>query len=134
MIKILKYGEVENKDIFSRVVPEVNVEDIVADIIKNVRENGDKALFEYCEKFDGARLSSLLVTNEEIDEAFSSVEPEFIAVLDGSEYKVRVKVAGEHNVYNALAAICVGRAFDVPMDKILKCIESFELTAMRMSV
>ena len=50
MIKILKYGEVENKDIFSRVVPEVNVEDIVADIIKNVRENKDKALFEYCEK------------------------------------------------------------------------------------
>ena len=59
---------------------------------------------------------------------------EFIAVLDGSEYKVRVKVAGEHNVYNALAAICVGRAFDVPMYKIIKGIESFDLTAMRMSV
>ena len=89
MIKILKYGEVENKDIFSRVVPEVNVEDIVADIIKNVRENGDKALFEYCEKFDGARLSSLLVTNEEIDEAFSSVEPEFIAVLEKAAKNIR---------------------------------------------
>ena len=70
MIKILKYGEVENKDIFSRVVPTVNVEDIVADIIKNVRENGDKALYEYCEKFDGAKLSSLLVSNEEIEEIF----------------------------------------------------------------
>ena len=89
MIKILKYGEVENKDIFSRVVPEVNVEDIVADIIKNVRENGDKALFEYCEKFDGARLSSLLVTNEEIDEAFSSVEPEFIRVLEKAAINIR---------------------------------------------
>ena len=89
MIKILKYGEVENKDIFSRVVPEVNVEDIVADIIKNVRENGDKSLFEYCEKFDGARLSSLLVTNEEIDEAFSSVEPEFIAVLEKAAKNIR---------------------------------------------
>ena len=82
MIKILKYGEVENKDIFSRVVPKVNVEDIVAQIIKNVRENGDKALFEYCEKFDGAKLSSLLVSSEEIEEAFSSVEPEFIKVLE----------------------------------------------------
>ena len=89
MIKILKYGEVENKDIFSRVVPEVNVEDIVADIIKNVRENKDKALFEYCEKFDGAKLSSLLVSKEEVDEAFSSVEPEFIAVLEKAAKNIR---------------------------------------------
>ena len=89
MIKILKYGEVENKDIFSRVVPEVNVEDIVADIIKNVRENGDKALFEYCEKFDGAKLSSLLVSKEEIDEVFSSVEPEFVAVLEKAAKNIR---------------------------------------------
>lgn len=89
MIKILKYGEVENKDIFSRVVPEINVEDIVADIIKNVRENGDKALFEYCEKFDGAKLSSLLVSSEEIEEAFSSVEPEFIAVLEKAAKNIR---------------------------------------------
>ena len=37
MIKILKYGEVDNSDIFARVVPEFDVEDIVADIIKNVR-------------------------------------------------------------------------------------------------
>ncbi len=89
MIKILKYGEVENKDIFSRVVPEVNVEDIVADIIKNVRENGDRALFEYCEKFDGAKLSSLLVSPEEIEEAFLSVEPEFIAVLEKAAINIR---------------------------------------------
>ena len=89
MIKILKYGEVENKDIFSRVVPEVNVEDIVADIIKNVRENGDCALFEYCEKFDGALLSSLLVSKEEIEEAFAKVEPEFIAVLEKAAINIR---------------------------------------------
>lgn len=89
MIKILKYGEVENKDIFSRVVPTVNVEDIVTDIIKNVRENGDKALFEYCEKFDGAKLSSLLVSKEEIEEAYMSVEPEFIRVLEKAAENIR---------------------------------------------
>ena len=38
--KILKYGEVENKDIFARSMPETNVEDIVADIIYDVRKNG----------------------------------------------------------------------------------------------
>lgn len=89
MIKILKYGEVENKDIFSRVVPQVNVEDIVADIIKNVRENGDKALFEYCEKFDGAKLTSLLVTSEEIEEAFNFVDCEFIRVLEKAAANIR---------------------------------------------
>ena len=59
MIKILKYGEVANSDIFARVVPEMNVEAIVTGIIENVKANGDKALFEYCEKFDKAKLTSL---------------------------------------------------------------------------
>ena len=89
MIKILKYGEVENKDIFARAVPEFDVEDIVADIIYNVRKNGDKALFEYCEKFDKAKLSSLLVTKEEIEEAVSLVEPKFLEILKKAAANIR---------------------------------------------
>ena len=89
MIKILKYGEVENKDIFSRVVPEIDVEKIVADIIADVRENGDAALYKYCEKFDKAVLSSLLVTKEEIDEAVSLVEPEFLEILKKAAANIR---------------------------------------------
>ncbi len=81
MIKILKYGEVSRDEIFARTAPTVNVEATVAEIIKNVRELGDKALFEYCEKFDKARLDSLIVTESEIDEAMSLVEPEFIDIL-----------------------------------------------------
>ncbi len=81
MIKILKYGEVENKDIFARTVVDVDVSSIVSDIISNVKENGDSALYEYCEKFDKAKLMSLQVTQEEIDEAFSSVPQEFIEIL-----------------------------------------------------
>ncbi len=89
MIKILKYGEVENKDIFARVVPKMNVEEIVADIIYNVRKNGDKALYEYSEKFDGAALSSLLVSEEEINEAVSLVEPKFLEILQKAEANIR---------------------------------------------
>ncbi len=81
MIKIYKYGEVKNDEIFARSNPQINVEDIVAEIIENVRQNGDKALFYYCEKFDKAKLDSLLVTKEEIDSAVKSVEPEFIEIL-----------------------------------------------------
>ncbi len=89
MIKILKYGEIDNKDIFARVEPTVNVTDIVSDIIANVRKNGDAALFEYCERFDRARLSCLAVSEEEIDEAFSSVEPEFIRILERAAKNIR---------------------------------------------
>ena len=56
MIRILKYGEVENRDIFARMAPEMKVEDIVSDIIANVRTRGDAALYEYTEKFDHATL------------------------------------------------------------------------------
>lgn len=81
MIKILKYGEVKNEEIFARTEPLANVEGVVSQIIENVRKNGDKALFEYCEKFDKARLSSLAVDENEIEEAVNSVEPEFIRIL-----------------------------------------------------
>ncbi len=89
MIKIFKYGEVENRDIFARVMPTMNVEEIVTDIIYNVRKRGDEALFEYCEKFDKAKLSSLLVSQEEIDEAISLVEPKFLEILKRAEENIR---------------------------------------------
>ena len=89
MIKILKYGEVPNSEIFARDQTLSNVEDIVADIIKNVAENGDKALFEYCEKFDKVRLDSLEVSDAEIDEAFAAVEPEFIEILREAAENIR---------------------------------------------
>ncbi len=81
MIKILKYGQVDNKDIFARVEPKVDVTSIVEDIIKNVRENGDSALYKYCEQFDKAKLASLEVSPEEIEEAFEAVPAEFIEIL-----------------------------------------------------
>ena len=81
MIKIYKYGEVTNDEIFARENPTANVSDAVSEIIENVKKNGDKALFEYSEKFDKACLSALEVTQEEIDEAFSAVDPEFVSIL-----------------------------------------------------
>ena len=81
MIKIYKYGEVENSEIFARENPTSNVEDAVKEIIENVKQNGDKALFEYSERFDKACLSTLEVTPEEIDEAFAKVEPEFVEII-----------------------------------------------------
>ncbi len=89
MIKILKYGEVPNSQIFSRVNPAMNVEKIVADILADVKENGDKALFAYCEKFDNARLSALQVSEQEIDDAIEQVSPEFVEILKKAAENIR---------------------------------------------
>ena len=89
MIRILKYGEVANEDIFARVTPTVNVEEIVTGIIQNVRTQGDAALFEYTKKFDKAELTSLLVTEDEIKEALASVEERFINILKKAAANIR---------------------------------------------
>ena len=89
MIKILKYGEVDNKDIFARATPAVDVEAVVAEIIANVKANGDRALYEYTEKFDKAKLSTLLVSKEEIEEAYALVEAEFIEVIKKAAKNIR---------------------------------------------
>ena len=89
MIKILKYNEVSADEIFARFEPTSSVEDVVADIISNVRKNGDKALFEYTERFDKAKLESMRVTSEEIEAAVASVEPSFIEILKKAAHNIR---------------------------------------------
>ena len=89
MIRIMKYGEVPNEEIFARSMPTVNVADKVAEIIRNVRERGDEALREYTEKFDGARPESILVTPEEMDDALAQTDPSFMAVLEKAAANIR---------------------------------------------
>ena len=89
MIKIYEYSALDNDEIFDRANPTGEVSGIVSDIIEDVKANGDEALFRYCEKFDKAKLSSLEVTNEEIEEAFSAVEPEFIRIFEKAAVNIR---------------------------------------------
>lgn len=81
MIRILKYGELPESEIFSRTAPATNVEKTVSEILAKVRREGDAALYELTEKFDRAKVSDLAVTRAEIDEALAAVEPAFIGVL-----------------------------------------------------
>ena len=89
MIKIYRYGEVSNEEIFARFNPTASVEDVVADIIKNVVENGDEALKAYAEKFDGVKLDALEVTKEEIETAYKNADKAFIAVLEEAAKNIR---------------------------------------------
>lgn len=89
MIKILKYGEISPEEIFSRVTPKIDVEKIVSDIIADVKSNGDKAVLEYCKKFDKANLTDLRVSEEEIEEAVAMVEPDFLRILKDAAANIR---------------------------------------------
>ena len=89
MIKIMKYGQISPDEIFARNESELNVADIVTDIIADVRQNGDAALFAYARKFDKAELTALEVTDAEIEEAFATVEPEFIEILKQAASNIR---------------------------------------------
>lgn len=89
MIKIIRYDPEDLSSILSRAYSEADVSAAVREIIDNVVKNGDKALFEYCEKFDGAKLSSLKVSEEEMDEALSQVPEEFFSVLEKSAANIR---------------------------------------------
>lgn len=89
MIRILKYGADANEDIFTRFTPQYGVEDVVSEIIRNVRENGDKALIEYNRKFDGCGITDLRVSKEEIDEAFAATDPRLIEVIRRAAANIR---------------------------------------------
>ena len=92
MIRIMKYGELPNEEIFARSMPTVNVADTVAEILKNVRERGDEALREYTERFDHATPESLIVTKEEMQEALDAInatDPAFMGVLEKAAANIR---------------------------------------------
>ena len=89
MIRIMKYGEVPNSEIFLRNMPTMNVTDTVAEILRNVRERGDEALREYTEKFDHTQLESLVVTEEEMREALDEVDPDFMRILRRAAENIR---------------------------------------------
>ena len=89
MIRILKYGEVPNSEIFARNMPTMNVTDTVAEILRNVRERGDEAVREYTEKFDHAKPESLTVTPAEMQEALDSVDPDFLRILKRAAENIR---------------------------------------------
>ena len=89
MIRILKAGEVSNEEILSRMVPEADVSSVVAAIIADVRARGDEALKDLTERFDKVRPECLAVSEAEIAEAFASVGPAFIAVLEKAAANIR---------------------------------------------
>ena len=76
-------------------------EAIVADIVENIKNNGDQALFEYTAKFDKFALNAdnIRVTEAEIEEAYASISPEYIEVM--KEAFENIKAYHEMQVRNS---------------------------------
>lgn len=120
MIKIYNYGEVSNTQIFARDNIDAGVADVVTEIIENVINNGDKALFEYSKRFDRADLTALEVTADEIDEAIASVSPEFIEIIREAAANIRAfheKQVRNSFILNEKDGVVTGQKI-IPIEKV----------------
>ena len=120
MIRILSFDAVQPEEILNRDIrAEADVEAVVDGIIADVRTRGDEALREYAKKFDGADLDSLLVTREEIDEAFAAVGEDFLTTLRMAAANIRA--FHEHQVHkdfviNDTPGVVLGQKY-TPIEK-----------------
>jgi histidinol dehydrogenase len=89
-MKIIRYPQKEERNnIVER--PHLDVSQLnatVESVLKDVRENGDKAVMAYEEKFDHAQLSSLAVTEAEIEEALTLVSEELMESLQIAHHNI----------------------------------------------
>ena len=83
MIKTMKYTNmVELKNELSRSqFSHDDVNTIVKNILDDVKSRGDQALYDYNKKFDNVSLSSLQVTEKEIEDAFNRLDKELLDVI-----------------------------------------------------
>ena len=83
MIKTMKYTNmVELKNELSRSqFSHDDVNTIVKGILDDVKLRGDQALYDYNKKFDNVSLSSLQVTEKEIEDAFNRLDKELLDVI-----------------------------------------------------
>ena len=120
MIKIYKYGQVCDEEIFARDNIASNVEGVVTQIIADVVARGDAALYDYAAKFDKVQLTSLEVAQGEIDEAFASVEPEFLDILREAAGNIRAfheKQVRNSFILNSNGGVVMGQKV-TPIEKV----------------
>ena len=81
MIRIIQSNDIKESDIVTRVSNKADISSAVETIVSAVRRDGDKALYEFTERFDKVKLESLRVSTEEIKEAVENTDKEFMRIL-----------------------------------------------------
>lgn len=97
-----------------------SVEDAVKDIIADVRRNGDSALFRYARVLDGAKLETLLVSENEINESVQAASAELKSAIAKASENIstfhKAQIVPEVNVETSAGVRCVQRR--VPVQKV----------------
>ena len=95
-MRIVKLTEETRKDLLSTLLKRspnqyAQYEGTVAQIVDDIREKGDEALFAYTEKFDHIRLDpeSVKVTEAEIEEAYRAVDQALLDVIRKALVNIR---------------------------------------------
>ena len=121
-MKIIRYPERgEWKKIVER--PHLDVSQlnaIVKSVLDDIRANGDKAVMAYEEKFDHVKLSSLAVSEAEIDEAMTLVSEDLLSSLRTAHHNIKAFHEAQHyegiRVETAPGVTCWQKS--VPIDKV----------------
>ena len=111
MIKIYKYDEVSNSELFERTQMPASVDEIVKEIIASVRSCGDDALRDYNQKFDGSD-APIEVSREEIDAAYESIDSELRDILEEAAENIRAFHSMQKRnsfIYNEKAGVVMGQ-------------------------
>ena len=58
----------------------------------------------------------------------------FTCYIDGKKEEIFIPTVGEHNIYNAMAAILVGKELNISLDDIKNGLKNFKATKMRLDI
>lgn len=92
----------------------------VKEVLDNIKKNGDKALFEYTEKFDQVKLDALKVSQEEIEEAYNSIDRELLESLQKAHDNIKKfhqRQVQNSFLTNDVNGVIVGQAVN-PIEKV----------------
>lgn len=96
--------------------------------LSTVKDTGKYKIMRYGMKDPSNDVTAKDIVNKGLDGI------EFTVCADGKEYPASVKLPGQHNVYNALAAICAGLVFGVSPEESIKGIANCEYTSQRLEI
>ena len=125
MIRIYEFDRLSPEEILNRdIQAEEDVGAAVDAVLAEVRTKGDAALFAYTERFDGVALTNLQVSEDEIEAAWASLDPDFIKTLEMAAENIRqfhqLQVHQDFQL-NKEGGIVMGQRY-TPIEKVGICV------------
>ncbi|MDX9692342.1 MAG: histidinol dehydrogenase, partial [Acholeplasmataceae bacterium] len=120
MIKIINKNDNDLQRIMNR--SQLNLEDVnsvVKDIIKNVRNFGDLKVIEYTNQFDNVLISNLKVSEQEIEEAFQRIDETLLSDLTKAKDNIY-----RYHINQKLKSFTINPSTGVILTQVAKAIEN----------